>query len=111
MADILIQMNMPNSCVECSFAGLSVSVSILGASCPWCREIIDTKVDLNMARHENCPLQELPEHGNLIDASKLIPIYEEMKWSDDYCKECMKGAIWEVEQSPVIIPASKEESE
>ena len=92
MSDILIRMEMPNSCVECSSTGLPVAVSILGASCPWCREVIDAKVNLRIARHEDCPLRELPEHGDLIDMDALPQ--DRVEWDD-------------VVNAPVIVPSNK----
>ena len=88
-------------------------ILIRGVEMPQGKEV---KVVMLLGKTARCngkdyQVVELPPHGDLIDASKLIPIYEEMKWSDDYCKECMKGAIWEVEQAPVIVPANKGESE
>ena len=95
MTDILVRMNMPNSCVECSSTGLSVAVSILGASCPWCRELIDPKVNLRIARHADCPLVELPEHGELIDRDALPE--GRLEWED-------------IDDAPVIVPSNKEET-
>lgn len=108
MADILIRgLSMPYDCDECKLCAF-IPVGEYGLD----RKCLPLNRNAEITiRRKDCPLVELPPHGDLIDASKLIPIYEEMKWSDDYCKECMKGAIWEVEQAPVIVPANKEESE
>ena len=108
MADILIRgMEMPNSCVECSLTGLPVAVSILGASCPWCREVIDAKVNLRIARHEDCPLHELPEHGDLVDIRKVLEIAMQYVADDDgscsKANEDLRYMLDDIEAAPVII--------
>ena len=68
MADILIRMEMPTTCADCHDADLPTAIAWLGAKCPWAHGIIDPGVyDLRHGRHPNCPLHELPEHGDLID--------------------------------------------
>ena len=62
MADILIRgMEMPKNCSRCQFC--------FGANniCPWTREYATST-----KRHPDCPLIELPPHGRLIDADKLL---------------------------------------
>jgi len=112
MTDILIRMEMPKTCADCHDADLPTAIAWLGAKCPWANGIIDPGVyDLRHDRHPNCPLQELPEHGDLIDRDAfreeneyylnrefINPKYEDTL--DDLLKD-----------APVVIPANKEESE
>lgn len=109
MSDILIRMEMPNNCCECSDKGLPVAISLLGAPCHWCHEIIDPKTNLRKARHTDCHLHELPEHGDLIsldDAKTVITRF--LGYIDDDLVFRMKFMLGK--DCPVIVPSNKEET-
>lgn len=68
---ILIKMEMPKNCEECnleSFCNLWVDAKRM------CGEnFTDSKARVKATiRHPNCPLVELPPHGDLIDGDALI---------------------------------------
>lgn len=114
MPDILIRgMKMPQNCVDCYDADLPTAIAWLGAKCPWAHGIIDPGVyDLRQDRHPNCPLHELPEHGDLIDRDALV---EEQKLSRDYHAQnsreesLLERAIRIVREAPVVVPAERRE--
>ena len=101
MSDILIRMEMPKTCADCHDADLPTAIAWLGAKCPWAHGIIDPGVyDLRHGRHPNCPLVELPEHGDLIDRDAL-------------CDGLVSNhpVVIYASNEPVVIPSSKEETE
>jgi len=121
MPDILIRMEMPKSCVDCHDADLPTAIAWLGAKCPWAHGIIDPGVyDLRHGRHPDCPLHELPPHGDLIDVSKIsLQEYEQAahdalhngEGSILYDCGVLAGAraiTQFVRRAPVIVPAERE---
>lgn len=77
MPDILIRgMEMPKSCEDCHDADLPTSIAWLEAKCPCAYGMNKPGVyDLRHKRHPDCPLVELPQHGDLIDVSKIVLEY------------------------------------
>ena len=102
MPDILIRMEMPRTCADCHDADLPTAIAWLGAKCPWAHGIIDPGVyDLRHERHPDCPLVELPPHGDLIDRDAVplpAPIEDEYKYVHEIIKE-----------APVVVPAERRE--
>ena len=110
MADILIRMEMPQSCSDCPmcYDMIECTVSPLRF---WYGRPENEQFDFCNERHPACPLVELPEHGDLIDRDAfraeneyylnrefINPKYEDTL--DDLLKD-----------APVVIPSNKEESE
>ena len=107
MADILIRMEMPKDCYTCSFrttVGLDEWMCMVNKMRfpSW-----ESGWNGDTYRHENCPLQELPEHGDLIskdDAMNAIlgepPEAHYPSWYASIVNEI-----------PAIVPSNKEESE
>lgn len=104
MPDILIRgMDMPKTCADCHDADLPTAISWLGAKCPLAHGIIDPGVyDLRHERHPDCPIHELPPHGDLIDLFKLL--HPE---GDPFNGPMAVTACTIIEQ-PTVIPANKE---
>lgn len=118
MADILIRMEMPKSCAVCPFERL-----------PYCSLGNHLNLDAHVTiayidgRRKDCPLVELPEHGDLIDVSKIsLQEYEQAahdalhngKGSILYDCGVLAGAraiTQFVRRSPVIVPSNKEDTE
>ena len=108
MADILIRdMEMPKHCIDCPCMVDKYS----GDNCCLQSEEANEKITSWDDMKAGCPLVELPEHGNLIDRDAfreeneyylhrefINPKYEDTL--DDLLKD-----------APVIVPASKEETE
>ena len=103
MSDILIRMEMPESCRECfaCFPGRDANdepttyCTLTEPTSPAdCWGVIDG-IDHQRQRMDFCPLHELPEHGNLIDRDAL-PLGR-VEWED-------------IDNATVIVPASEEEN-
>ncbi len=94
MADILIRgVRMPVACSDCPSRDVSV--------CVWTD---DYNVEsYKFSRPSFCPLHELPEHGDLIDRSKLSFVFRGTTPTGmDFVRRYV------VDGMPVIIPASEE---
>lgn len=116
MSDILIRMEMPQNCVDCYDADLSTAIALFGAKCPFAHGIIDPGVyDLCHERHPDCPLHELPPHGDLIsrdDLYKIMETYTDYGGSTEPHDENQihrDSILFAIENAPVIIPAEKGE--
>jgi len=99
MADILVRMEMPKHCFNCS-----TKIDPDNRQCNIDGHVFEeTLSKLTCRRDEHCPLHELPEHKDLIDRSEAIKSIE-WKWAG-------KAAFEALEQVPAVIPSNKEESE
>ena len=106
MPDILIRMEMPKSCADCHDADLPTAIAWLGAKCPWAHGIIDPGVyDLRQDRHPNCPLHELPEHGDLIEKDLVLEYPTEWFYDDPYI------SLSDIKAAPVVIPAERSDTD
>ena len=87
MSVLIKGMKMPQSCYDCDMLELS---GVVG-----CKHAYDTK-NSEWGRTLNCPLIELPDHGDLIDRDKV--------WvrTMDYCD--LEEAIL---KAPAVIPAER----
>jgi len=108
-----------------------MSVLIKGAKppsgCRWCYFNEDSKCALIVGcdfddtngtqRRKDCPLVELPDHGDLIDRSRLIGgfadwyIQESPMYLGDskVVAETIGDAMKAIEAAPVVIPAERSE--
>ena len=95
MADILIRMEMPQSCSDCPmcYDMIECTVSPLRF---WHGRPENEQFDFRNERHPDCSLVELPEHGDLIDRDALPK--ERVDWED-------------IVNAPVVIPSNREETE
>ena len=74
MSVVVIGMDMPTNCLQCSFVRIVSNHYYCGcnANC-MLGEYVGEYLE-GVGLHEGCPLVELPkEHGRLIDADKLKP--------------------------------------
>jgi len=113
MADILIRTEMPRNCFECPLftncdacEGHECGCGLLGG--------IGYEEDISEdRRRDDCPLVELPEHGDLIDirnaenAMFALGNYH----LNDYEKGWNDGIKAVIENAPVIVPSNKEDAE
>lgn len=63
-------------------------------------------------RLDDCPLIELPDHGDLIDRDKLKHgLCVECTLYPDNClgENCDWGSIYHIEHAPAVIPAERSE--
>ncbi len=112
MADILIKnMEMPKNCEACVLHDLVIdSYGDRWAVCLRLRNEYGSYVDIDLEeRHPECPLVQLPDHGDLIDRGILTDILEkEIRLRKDNAEEAMllKGVLYEILNAPVVIPKS-----
>ena len=104
MAGIYIpNMQMPISCHECPLADTLMT-------CPCMKMLYKDFRDsvlLKFARHEDCPLIPVPDHGDLIDRDALImpPKDVDPHSTAEYVNNLI-NAWGTVFDAPTIIPAS-----
>ena len=92
MPDILIRgMEMPKNCFQCP-------LSVLKGERLFC-EITKEEV-LRAKIAPECPLHELPPHGDLIDTGKI-------RYTELYGGVEVTTANW-IDSLPVIVPAERE---
>lgn len=103
MADILIRgMEMPKSCGFCElrfFDGDADCCPFVGDAC-WYG-----------TRHVDCPLHELPEHGDLISLEDALIDADERAYDFWTSDDEANGTKQFLLSQPVIVPSNKEETE
>ena len=98
MSEYVFRTDEPiKSCSECDYR---------------CGLNIIARQDLD-ARHEHCPLVELPPHGRLVDADKIKKKVElfTITRADDYLKVVVNGNIIVekiLDDAPTVLEASEE---
>jgi hypothetical protein len=97
MADILLRgMKMPSSCASCPF---EVFGDCYGGKV---KRIMDIEDYMDRGeRHPDCPLHELPPHGDLIDIDKI-------RYTELYGGVEVTTANW-IDSLPVVVPAERRE--
>ena len=105
MSDILIRgMEKPGSCRECDFCEVQDINFEIFYFCNMNDRFLDDEEACNIPN--DCPIIELPEHGDLIDRSKLSFVCGGTAPAEmDYVRRYV------VDGMPVIVPSNKEESE
>lgn len=110
MADLLIRgVDMPTNCFDCS-----TKINPDERRCNYDGHIFEeTLSKITTRRDENCPLVEVPAHGELVDRDKLLALM-----SDEIIQrggdERSLGIAWAqsaVEVAPTVIEASEEEQD
>ena len=108
MADILIRgMEMPNSCGKCKLRERNVDAFVPFDKCFFTKRNVDPwSFGRKDGYPDDCPLVELPEHGDLIDRSKLSFVCGGTAPMEmDYVRRYV------VDGMPVVIQSNKEEIE
>ena len=99
MSILIKGMMMPKNCGECKFYAWARGI---GNHCAIDSSIIFHATidgfDVKVERKGNCPLVELPPHGDLIDKDELL-----WEHQDDYVDSLY------IEDAPTIIPAERGE--
>lgn len=109
MSVLIKGLKMPTSCLKggCPIDGFHCQ---LWEDKYWSRVESPEKM-----RHRDCPMIELPDHGDLIDRSALLARYaEEVKPSNN--SDFMRPPRWNdavqlTELAPVVIPVERSEDE
>ena len=109
MPDILIRMEMPGHCFNCS-----TKIDPDNRKCNIDGHVfVETLSKLTCRRDENCPLHELPPHGDLIDLSELqkFPIrldHYDKEHGDEHFVYGIESLMEYAECLPVVVPAERE---
>lgn len=103
MSLLIKGVELPNNCTECP---------CLDDEYFLCKAVNRQPEDENIIkrRPDFCPIIEIPQHGDLIDADKLVELCDIMA---DKC-DGIGASIWHqfkttVEWSPIVIPAEEGE--
>ena len=99
-------MEMPENCFHCRFSRWDVE----GGFC----DLLNEDADMRFKRHDDCPLIELPDHGDLIDRDVLKRSHcVECTLYPDRClgEDCDWGSIYHLEHTSTVIPAERSEDE
>ena len=113
MADILIRMEMPETCGQCPIFNYDYNI---------CNFLSTHHHEYETSRIDGCPLHELPEHGDLIDRDAFNAFI--CKSCGDRCNcesietDCIScesafrcDFVPLLKTAPVIVPSNKEETE
>lgn len=108
MSLIIKKLNMPKEgCKDC----LLVKRGNVFDICPLLKREVNGNVERG-GKPYNCPLIELPDHGDLIDRDKLKHGFcVECTLYPDNClgENCDWGSIYHIEHAPAVIPAERSE--
>ena len=118
MSVLIKGMEMPTNCWFCSVKSWDDDEYV----CPFSGHTVKSG-DAGANRHEDCPLIEIPYHGDLIDKNRMIDVLhtgrkcvsELQKGAEDeksisFCQGAMVGytdSIVALDGAPVIIPSEK----
>lgn len=99
MSVLIKGMKMPQSCYMCDMQELSGAVG--------CKHAYDTN-NSEWGRALNCPLIELPDHGDLIDRDALREKAHKLPngYNHGYFHKCVDDLF---DYAPVIIPVERSE--
>ena len=106
MPDILIRMEMPKRCEDCMCYRREISHA-------YCTISSVNVLGHGNARLDNCPIVELPPHGDLIDLSELqkFPIrldHYDKEHGDEHFVYGIESLMEYAECLPVVVPAERE---
>lgn len=103
---------MPQGCRQCHFKEWTNLRA--GWFCPLRQKFLSSKVIIQDKRYDDCPLVEIPSHGELIDGTKLISDICEKLDEVKYEKGSPDGEeLWKIicnilEAAPTVIESEGE---
>ena len=107
MSEILIRgMKMPKSCEVCKFCLIRQGDSLSGSDifCLLTEKELNRE-SINNIKIGDCPLIEVPTHGDLIDRQKLLEHrFEVYDSNEELCEDYIE--TYHVLEAPTIIEAS-----
>lgn len=111
MSILINGMEIPTSCQKCPFLdyeeGFCFASGTKGKS-GW-YEFTLRPGEIKDGRHDDCPLVNVPPHGDLIERKAVyLTDFEIAMCNGDY-KEGMKMLLKKIESAPTIIPAEEGE--
>ena len=106
MSLLIRGMKLPKFCRACRFAGFGGRLCELNV----CMFTGESQPTLSPERMSKCPLVEIPPHGRLIDADRLLEAWKEPEdWTDKtQVLFHITGIRAEISLAPTVIPAEDE---
>lgn len=102
---VIVNMETPQNCKDCMDSGLSVAVSVFGAMCPFCEKVfvVDFNINIEKQRLKDCPLIELPPHGDLVDLNDMVHPNDSMRRMtiDEQLRRTCEG--WSAEKKNYVV--------
>ncbi len=121
MSVLIKGMKMPKNCMECPFKGFDRAKG-KGNICTIDEEIslhaVLEGLDVKFVKMGDCPLIELPDHGDLIDRDALKADLGITDWECDKCqwgglfgckRDDFSDACFFLENAEAVIPAERSE--
>lgn len=115
MPDILIRREMPRNCFECPLfsdcddcEGYECRCGLIGAIGYSIGAIGYSKSVSRDNRRKDCPLVELPEHGDLVDKKAVMEVIDDI-WDGRPLAPIGAKVLATIDRLPVVVPADKEE--
>ena len=106
MTDILIRgMKMPTECCQCL---MCVMVDVPEQRAFGC-ELLKQMISDASKRLDDCPLVELPPHGDLISKPALFDEVFKV-WGVEYAESDCNMLMDLINDAPVIVPSNKEDT-
>lgn len=111
MSILIKGAKMPKSCDECDFIEYDDEYEY---EC-WCPIIRSNVEEYTENKPASCPLVEIPPHGRLIDADKLMKpfcdLLEKDEHSLDYYSVSYGGLNVMINDSPTVIESEEQDNE
>lgn len=109
---VLIKMDMPKSCAECQLLEGNKMDGLCHGANKWLDDDFFRwygydEEDIDDSKPLNCPLVEVPPHGDLIDRSELLKKERDF---GDYEYTAFGVSTENIEDAPTIIQASEEKT-
>ena len=104
MSVLIKGTKMPKGCRQCHFKEWTNSRA--GWFCPLRHKFLSRRVIIQDKRYVDCPLIEIPPHGDLIDKDKLVNVLFDLL--DDSDKP-VHDMLLEVETAPTVIESEEQE--
>lgn len=106
MSVLIRGMKMPKCCDDCCLLYDCCSCIVTGYS------VAMIKWDTEHKRLPDCPLIEIPDHGDLVDRDELMmKMWEASAYAPNHCSWVNARVVFakDIEDAPVIIPAERSE--
>ena len=102
MSVLINGLDMPKGCVGCPCINAKYNECM----------ILQRRVTNVMTRMTDCPLIELPDHGDLVDRDELMmKMWEASAYAPNHCSWVNARVVFakDIEDAPVVIPAERSE--
>lgn len=112
MSILIKGMKMPKMCCDCDLLPEEIDRDEQW-ECPITEKIVHKYVEEHEGKPSDCPLVEIPPHGRLIDADKLMKPFRDFLEKDehslDYYSVSYGGLNAMIEDAPTVIEVEEQE--